>query len=580
METPNNTQPQRKRSVLRIILKIIVSLVILVLVLLGGTSIYIYYKGNDLLREYLVKTVDKSTNGLYRLELEKLSLSILTGRINLSGFHLIPDTALYNKRSLTDTLSPMLIEAKINKFQVRGFTLKDILIGRKVDISKILINTPELTVILKRASQKTEKKAHDPHMLSIPLPKGLESLKVDLISLENGNLTIDDQTRQPGEKFRLPSINITFTNLLVDSTHTGMRRILNTDDIRITLKGLSIKTKDGMYTVTPGTIALSTGESMISVMNLKITPNYSRYDFSRKLGYQMDRMDISIGKVQIRKIDFRQLLINQKFLASHVLIDSLVMDDYRDKRVPARPDFKPPLLHRAVQEVKGYIKIDSVALTNGKVTYSEQTGNEPGAVFFDRMTGLVTNITNDSVLIQQKTVMRANASMHLMGKGLLKARIDMPLGEKKDAFTFSAELINMELKPLNAMISKLAPAEIISGTLTKLIIPTVHANDDIATGKLQMYYRDLQVKMDPKDETTWSKIKSGTISWAANVYVKNENPSNGKFNEGIIYFERDKHKSIFNFLWKSTFSGIKSTIGINKKEQKEIRKAEKKKKVK
>jgi hypothetical protein len=43
----------------------------------------------------------------------------------------------------------------------------------------------------------------------------------------------------------------------------------------------------------------------------------------------------------------------------------------------------------------------------------------------------------------------------------------------------------------------------------------------------------------------------------------------------MIYFERDTHKSIFNFLWKSIFSGIKSTIGVNKDEQKEMKKEQK-----
>jgi hypothetical protein len=140
--------------------------------LLSGASIYIYYKGNDLLKGYLVTTVEKSSKGLYHLELEKLNINLFLGRITLGGFHLKPDTALYDERSLTDTLAPMLIDAKIDKFQVRGFTLRDILLNRQVDISKILINAPEITIFLKRTAPKAEKHASNPKMLSIPLPKG------------------------------------------------------------------------------------------------------------------------------------------------------------------------------------------------------------------------------------------------------------------------------------------------------------------------------------------------------------------------------------------------------------------------
>jgi len=80
---------------------------------------------------------------------------------------------------------------------------------------------------------------------------------------------------------------------------------------------------------------------------------------------------------------------------------------------------------------------------------------------------------------------------------------------------------------------------------------------------------------------TWTKIKSGVLGWAGNVYVRNDNPhKNGEFTEGMIYFERDTHKSIFNFLWKSIFSGIKSTIGVNKGEQKQNEKRRSKKRKK
>ncbi len=578
MEKQSTPGTLRKKRWFRIILKIFLSLILFVILAFGGASIYIYYKGNNLLKDYLIKTVASSSKGIYHLELQRLSINLLNGRINLLGLHLVPDTALYAKRSKTDTLAPMLIDARISKFQVRGFSIRDILINRKVDIGKILINAPELTIILKRASTKAEKQASNPRMLAIPLPKGLQSLCVHEIRLEKGKLTIDDQSKQPAEKFMVPVIDIAFDNLLVDSTHKGIQRILNTDDIRIGLKGIVLKTKNGMYTIAPGEINLSTGKSLLSVSNLKITPNYSRKDFSRTLGYQMDRMEISIGKVSLQNLDLRQLLVNRKFIAGTVLVDGLVVDDYRDKRVPMRPDFKPLLPQQGLLKSKGYIKIDTVKLTNGKVTYSEQVGEDPGSLFFDKMNGTIYGITNDSVLVQQGAVMKVSASMYLMGKGLLNAGIDIPLGAKKDAFTFSAMLTNLDLTEINPMLTKLFPAEVTSGKAEKMIMTAVKADDDKAMGKMDFYYKDLQIKMNATEQSTWNRIKSGTISWAANVYVKNENPKNGKFTQGIVYFERDKHKSIFNFLWKSTFSGIKSTIGINKKEQKELKKAGTKKK--
>lgn len=571
--------PKKKHRWLKLILKIVGGIVLLVFLATGIASIYVYKKGNDLLKQYLISTVEKSTKGIYHLELDNLKINLFTGRINLAGFHLQPDTALYTQRSLTDTLAPMLVDVRIAKFQVRGFTLKDVLLGKRIDLRKILIDKPEILILLKRTAPKAEKHASNPKMLSIPLPKGLISIEVDLLQLSQGKLTVEDHTKPTIERFSIPSIDITFEHILVDSTHVGLKRILNTDDIRIALNGLEIKTKNGMYTIHPGKIELSTGKSSLVIHNLKVSPNYNRYDFSRKLGYQMDRMEISISKLELQRLDLRQLLINRKFIAGKIVVDGLILDDYRDKRVAVRPNFKPPLLQTALVKAKGYINIDTVQLKNGKATYSEQVGDQPGMVFFDKMEGTIFHVTNDSVLVQQRTPMLVNATMYLMGKGKLNASMRIPLGDPNETFTFSGSLTGMDMTLLNPMVSKMVPAEITSGTIQKMVFANVHANKKNSVGKLDLYYTNLSLKVMQQDDKGWSKFKAGLFSWAGNTFVRDQNPAkNGKFQEGVIYFERDVYKSIFNYLWKSIFSGIKSTIGINKKEQKEIIKEEKKEK--
>ena len=64
--------------------------------------------------------------------------------------------------------------------------------------------------------------------------------------------------------------------------------------------------------------------------------------------------------------------------------------------------------------------------------------------------------------------------------------------------------------------------------------------------------------------------KGGFASFLANTFVINNKSPNGKnLRVGEIYFERDKQKSIFNFLWKSLLSGIKPSLGINEKNKKD-----------
>jgi hypothetical protein len=62
-----------------------------------------------------------------------------------------------------------------------------------------------------------------------------------------------------------------------------------------------------------------------------------------------------------------------------------------------------------------------------------------------------------------------------------------------------------------------------------------------------------------------------------NLLIAKNNPDDGgKMRQGIIYFERDTTKGFVNFIWKSVLSGIKSSVGVNSKTQKEMLKQHKK----
>jgi hypothetical protein len=422
---------------------------------------------------------------------------------------------------------------------------------------------------------REDKPSH--RIMSIPLPKGLVSISIREIEFDKGRLDFYDLSGDSVIHQSIPSCSVMVRNILVDSVHQGKQRLFNADDISITVNDMEMKTKNGLNQILLGEIGLSTGSNSLYVKGFHLVPLYSRHDYTRKLGFQTDRMDIYVGRIDIRRLNFRELILGGKLMAGLVEIDSLLLDNYRDKRVPRRPGFKPAMPQDGIRKLKAYLKIDTVLLKNGKAAYAEQVNAEPGTIYFDKMEGILTGLTNDSLLLNAGLVSVLKGTAWLMGKGKLDATVRFKFGDKRNSFTFSANLGSIDLREINPMLTKLLPAEVKSGKINRLEMPMVTANDDIATGKLLFYYNDLSIAVTSQKKSTWTSIKKGVVNFVANdLIVNNDNPTkSGKMKTGMIYFRRDKEKGIINFLWKSALSGLKSTMGFNSDEQKELKKAEK-----
>jgi hypothetical protein len=561
-------------------LKIILWAVLCLFVIAGALFTYGYFHYGSLIRTFLTDAIYRESKGIYRAEIGSLYLNVLDGNLTVKNVEIAPDTALYRRMSATDTLSPVLFRLKINRFRIAHFRILDAIRERKIDVESIRFIQPEITILRMQSSKKAKSEKSSKKLLAIPLPKGWKSISIREIEFDKGRLDFYDLSGDSVIHQAVPSCSIMIRNILVDSLHQGKRRLFNADDISVDLKGLSFLAKNGMNRFSVGEFGFSTGKRSAYVKKFHMVPQFNRNDYTRKLGYQTDRMDVLVGKILIQRLDFRELILGGGFRAGMIRIDSLVIDDYRDKRVPKRPGFKPPMPQDGIRKLKMYVKIDSVVLNGGKATYSEQVGDEPGSLFFDKMKGTFTGLTNDSMLLHAGLVSELKGTAYLMGKGKLDATVRFRFGDKKNAFTFSGVLGAIDLREINPMLTKLLPAEVKSGKIKEMVIPLVEADDDVAKGNLLFYYNDLSIAMTTKEQTTWNSIKKGVVNWVANdIVVNNDNPTkSGKMKTGVVLFHRDKEKGIINFLWKSTFSGLKSTMGFNSKEQKAIKKDQAKKK--
>ncbi|MEI6683288.1 MAG: DUF748 domain-containing protein [Bacteroidota bacterium] len=566
-----------KRHPIRKILLWLLALVVVAAGLLFAVG-YLYYA--KILRTLLIETVARESKGLYRAEIGNLTLNVLGGNLTVDRFSLQPDTALYRSRQNADTLSPLLVRVTINRFQVTGFQVMKAIRERKIDIRLIRFTGPAVTVFRMKIPVNAENAVKKERMMSLPLPKGLSAIAVNELLVEGAKLEFVDCTRDSVTRNFFPLCNIVIKEILVDSVHRGTHRLFNAADISIKLGAYGMPLKDGLNKISFGEAGLSTGSGEVYLKEFHLEPLYDKFSYSRKVGYQADRMDVRISRLHLARINLRELLATGRLEAGLLEADSLVLQDYRDNRVPDRRGFRPPMPQESLRKLKTSIRIDTILVKNGLATYQEQVGDEPGTLFFSGIGATFTGLTNDTILLKPGLVSELKASALLMGKGKVDATFRFNLADPRNSFTFSARIGPMALAEINPMLSNLMPAKVVSGQLNRLDVSQVFANDDLAQGKLGFYYQDLSICVVDRKQSWFSKIKTGVVNWAANdLVISNNNPSkSGKMKTGIIHFRRNKQSSIFNFLWKSVLSGLKSTMGFNSKAQKEIIRAEKGKK--
>jgi len=539
---------------------------------------YAYFQGSRVLKNYLTEVVPKQTKGLYRLDIGDLNVTLIPGWISIRDVKLIPDTARYRQLQNADSAGPTLFTVSVSKIQVRGVDFIAMAWKKKVDIGKIIIMEPAIGIdiykVKKKPEEATEKQKKKIH---IALPPAIQSLRLNAVRLSKGSLRISDHRKDTLKEFIFPAITFEVDNIHADHSGIADDRLFNADDIRLVIASYSMTTANAMNKIALGELSISTAKSELRLKDFTVTPLLDRKEYAKKARFQADQMTIKVDLISLTGLKLDSAVLKGKILAERLTVSGLSLEDFRDQSYPRKPGLKPPLPQDLIPKIPVKFAIDTISVEKSKAVYSERKNAGPGTVTFTEMSGKVYPLTNDSAMLAKSYTMHLDGEALLMGKGKLKASIAFKIPDKNSSFSLTAWIGPMDLTEFNQVVTPLANVTIKSGKMVKMEIPNISFNSEQSTGLLRFYYTNLEIELMKKDSSDWSSIKSSVLGWAANTYVSSDNPrENGKFREGVIRWHRATDKSIFNYLWKSVFTGLKSTVGINSKEQKAIKKEEKK----
>lgn len=385
----------------------------------------------------------------------------------------------------------------------------------------------------------------------------LSGIVIERLLIKNATITVTNNTHL----LWTANINATLDDIAsVNTKDITELQNYTIEEVEVAIKNLVVRGENGLYKTQVKSIYLNTAAETLEVDSILLIPQHPKYKFARAAGKQTDRINTFIKKIQVNGFSPSRLH-DSVFVASKVQISSAEVYSFRDKRMPFREKENKPLPMQALKKLNFAIEIDSIVVDKAKITYEEfpAEGFESGKVIFENVNAIFKNVNNRSYY-NNSNIATLHATAALMGKGLLEAKFTLPL---KDDMPYHAEgkISNLNLAWLNPALENLAFVQIESGRLNELAF-SFDYNDRFSNGQVTVNYENLKVNGLKKQKST---VINDIKTFLINTVVKNDKDLNtpAERRTGKIAFERDRKRQVFNYWWKSLYSGIKRSFVDN-----------------
>lgn len=510
----------------------------------------------------LTTSIEQSSNGLYKVTYEDVSVNLLTRSASLNNVALTSDSTIYNQLVNKKKAPGVVADLTLKSIEVNGISIFGFLLRKEISVNKLLLREPDVKLTTKKQETEEKEVAKSPYEL---IQKFAKSIEVGNISIQRGNfLLINTNNKVPSES-KISNLTIDIYDFLLDeNSEKDSNKILFSKDIDIQADSLQLPNKDPMYVLSMAGLQVSSKDSTIKLTTLHLKPLHPKTTFGKIINLAKDRLDFRYDTILVEKVDLRRLVDQQEFFAQNIHIGKGNMDVYKDKRYPKyvtnRMGTYP---HQLLLGVDLKMKIDTIHLKRTKVIYGEfsEKTYQRGKIHFDNVHGIITNVTNDSVAITQNKRLVIDVKTRFMGKGNLLAYFDFNLASKNGEFACGGKMENFEMKEVNEMIRSLAKANVKSGILDLLDFD-IKGNDNGSYIRMQMHYHDMKIEVLKLDEETGEFKKRSFISnLINNIILDNNNPKGGDpARIGEATLTRETTQPFFNLVWLTIQEPIKRIV--------------------
>lgn len=543
---------------------VLISLLSLVaLVLLAAFFINMYW--SPILEGKVKTAVTEGTDSLYKVDFAHADLHILKGEIIIYDIHFRPDTAVYHRHQKDKTAPNNLTELHVKRLVVSHIHPFKLYFKRVLDIDQIILSAPEVRVSYQLNHGK-DTSTLDQRSIWRKMSKTLQSAHVGRILLNDIKFRYDDYSGKKLATSKLKDMDLRADDLLIDSTtQTDKSRLFFCKDVITNLRNYKGRTADGSYTYTINSIKLSTRTSRLNVEGIAIEPDKNYYSKSRK-----DRYKIHLDSAQLNNFDFLTYQEKRVLTGSSLIFTNGAVDIFKNPNKPnIYKDKIKSFPHVALFNAGVDLKIDTITIKRLNIIYGElnKKSGKSGAISFKNTSGQILNVTTNKLALQKNNISTADLTTYFLNKGRLDIHFSFNLTDKLASYSYKGKLGAMKLRDINSAVIPLAMVKVTSGNLKEFTF-NIKGNRRVSSGKVQLLYNDLNVKL-LKADTVQKTLKRKTIaSLYVNVFiVKDNNPDypGAVPRSANVVYKRPIDSPFWGTAWKTLLAGIKPNVGLTEK---------------
>lgn len=284
--------------------------------------------------------------------------------------------------------------------------------------------------------------------------------------------------------------------------------------------------------------------------------------------YEKGYETITGGKLLLS--DIRVQMADKKPLveAAKMHSDNLHFTTSKDKTKLEDTVNYRPLLTQMFAKMPLNLKIDSLLLNNARVDaheISKKTSKETH-IFFSEINGYVKNVKTWD--IQENDTLDTRVRARFFGTDPLRLHFKQSYDDTLQGFWMRVRMSHFNMPEMNKLLTPLMGLKIESGTIDSLLL-VANGNDYFAYGTMDLRYHNLHAKILKTSDSKGKFLISIENFFAGLLLRKHDN---GRTN--LLFKERLRKKSIFNFWAKIGLEGLLTNLGVksDKKERKQFEK--------